>query len=202
MDGDIATGASSSCSRPSNIGGCTPDKSAAIATRSVEGWAHVPRMCGRGGPRRPAGPPSRAAVVSSQNQRQRRRVDGLRPRPGELRFTGKRFVRHGGERMLIGACVDGLLSHGLLQRHVWRCTEGEARLRHALSTGVLHGVWSAITWSAIAPDGRPIRDLPRLNFVSQSRFAHDASERALNFRVPMVRLPPHAVSCDYFRSGA
>jgi hypothetical protein len=53
--------------------------------------------------------------------------------------AGEHFVRHCTELVEVAARVDRALAHGLFGTHVVRRAETQARLRHALSAGRLHG---------------------------------------------------------------
>ena len=55
------------------------------------------------------------------------------------RLPGEHLVDHGAERVDVAARIERAVAGGLFRAHVLRCAEGEARLREAVPSGLLHG---------------------------------------------------------------
>src|SRR5438045_3660675 len=58
---------------------------------------------------------------------------------GDAWLAGQHLVGERAERIDVGAAVDRSIARCLLGRHVLRCAERKARLRHALTAGLRHG---------------------------------------------------------------
>ncbi len=83
---------------------------------------------------------------AAPHHRQRAHLFGHEPRDDCLRraadvrrLAGEHLVRHGPQRVDVGAGIDRAVTRGLLRAHVLRRTERETGLRHALAAGLAHG---------------------------------------------------------------